>query len=64
MITNFYKEQKCLKTLNIKVIPRKNEYVTLDGQMFIVIAVEFDLNELHEQYNIYLKRVHGGKNRQ
>lgn len=57
MIVNFYKEQKCLKTLNIGVIPRKNEYIVLDGQMFTVIAVEFDLNELYEQYNIYLKRV-------
>ena len=57
MIVNFYKEQKCLKTLNIGVIPRKNEYIVLDGQMFTVIAVEFDLNELCEQYNIYLKRV-------
>ena len=57
MIVNFYKEQKCLKTLNIGVIPRKNEYIALDGQIFTVIAVEFDLNELYEQYNIYLKRV-------
>ena len=54
MIVNFYKEQRCLKTLNIGVIPRKNEYITLDGQMFMVIAVELDLNELHEQYNIYM----------
>lgn len=33
---------------------KKNEYIVLDGQMFTVIAVEFDLNELYEQYNIYI----------
>lgn len=59
MIVNFYKEQECLKQINLQVIPRKNEYITFSGQLFIVIAVELDLNEQYEQYNIYLKRVHG-----
>lgn len=64
MIVNFYKEQKCLKSLNIGIIPRKNEYVTFAGQVFIVIAIEFDLNEQYEQYNIYLKRAtQYGKNK-
>lgn len=56
MIVNFYLNTRLLDQKNIEVIPNCNDYVSMSGQIFFVLARELDLNEQLEQYNVYLKR--------
>lgn len=55
MIINFIKNNKCLKQINIQIIPRKGDLINISGQHFIVNSIELNLNNKCE-YNVYIKR--------
>lgn len=61
MIVDFYLNTKFIEQKNIVEIPNRQDFVSMHGQLFTVIARELDFNEQYEKYNIYLKRVVGGK---
>lgn len=56
MIVNFYLDTRLLAQKNMEAIPNCNDYVSMSGQIFFVLAKELDLNGQLEQYNVYLKR--------
>lgn len=55
MIVNFYLNTRLLAQKNIEAVPNRNDYVSMSGQIFFVLARELDLNGQLEQYNVYLK---------